>query len=40
VKTGTVLGIDLSIESWSDVSSKGSLAFVFQPRDFVGWVGV
>ena len=38
VKTGTVVGIDLMIESWDRVDSRGSLAFVFQPRSFNGWV--
>jgi len=39
VKTATVIGIDLLIDSWRDVDTRGSLAFLYQPRDFAGWVG-
>ncbi len=38
VKTATVIGIDLPIESWRHVDSRGSLAFLLQPRNFTGWV--
>ncbi len=38
VKTGTVIGIDLPIDSWRRVDTRGSLAFVFQPRDFTDWL--
>jgi phosphohistidine phosphatase len=38
VKTGTVVGIDLMIESWDHVDSPGSVAFVLQPRSFTDWV--
>lgn len=38
VKTATVIGIDLPIDSWRHVDSQGSLAFLFQPRDFTGWL--
>lgn len=39
VKTATVIGIDLPIDSWRHVDTRGSLAFLFQPRDFTGWLG-
>lgn len=39
VKTATVIGIDLLIDSWRDVDTRGNLAFLYQPRDFAGWVG-
>ncbi len=38
VKTATVIGIDLSIGSWRDVDTRGSLAFLLQPRLFTDWV--
>lgn len=38
VKTATVIGIDLPIDSWHHVDTRGSLAFVFQPRDFADWL--
>lgn len=38
VKTATVVGIDLPIESWRNVDTRGSLAFLLQPRNFTGWV--
>ena len=38
VKTATVIGIDLPIDSWHHADTRGSLAFVFQPRDFAGWL--
>lgn len=38
VKTATLIGIDLWIESWADVDPRGRLAFVFQARDFVDWI--
>ena len=38
VKTATVIGIDLSIDSWRDVDTRGSLAFLLQPRLFTDWV--
>lgn len=39
VKTATAIGIDLPIHSWSDVDARGTLAFLYQPRDFTGWLG-
>lgn len=39
VKTATVIGIDLPGDSWSDLDRRGSVVFVFQPRDFTGWGG-
>jgi phosphohistidine phosphatase len=38
VKTATVIGIDLPIDSWHHADIRGSLAFLFQPRDFAGWL--
>lgn len=38
VKTATVIGIDLPIDSWRHTDTRGSLAFVFQPRDFADWM--
>ena len=38
VKTATVIGIDLAIDSWGHADTRGSLAFVFQPRDFSDWL--
>ena len=39
VKTATVIGIDLPIDAWRHVDSRGSLEFVLQPRNFTGWLG-
>lgn len=39
VKTATMIGIDLPIDSWSQVDTRGSLAFVLQPRHFSDWLG-
>ena len=38
VKTATVVGIDLPIDSWRDVDTRGSLVFVLQPRSFTDWL--
>ncbi len=38
VKTGTVVGIDLPIDSWRQVNTRGSLAFLLQPRNFTDWL--
>jgi phosphohistidine phosphatase len=38
VKTATVIGIDLPIDSWHHADTRGSLAFLYQPRDFTGWL--
>lgn len=38
VKTATVIGIDLMIDSWSDVDTRGTVAFVLQARHFTDWV--
>ena len=38
VKTATVIGIDLPVDSWRHVDTRGSLAFVFQPRHFTDWL--
>ncbi len=37
VKTATVIGIDLPIDTWRHVDTQGSLAFLFQPRGFAEW---
>ncbi len=38
VKTATVVGIDLAIDDWRHVDTRGSVVFVFQPRAFAGWI--